>query len=144
MRKVLSTILLVTCATALALALFAVGVWSKLAPDLWSLNNPGLIAIVLLTIPATVWIVIAAVIGRQRPLFDGLSVITIVGILLCITLPNTASVDYQSYVSDLLWMSYAAALTCIIPAWFVVYFVLRRTPLLRGLVAAGGRIDDVA
>ncbi|MDP3316205.1 MAG: hypothetical protein Q8M47_09080 [Devosia sp.] len=134
MSKILSTIVLITCATALALAPFAVGVWSRLAPAFWSWNNPGLIAIVLLTIPAAFWIGIAAVIGRRRPLLDGLSVITTVGLLLCIALQNTASVDYQSYVSDLLWTSYAAALTCIFPAWFVTYFALRHTPLLRGLV----------
>jgi multisubunit Na+/H+ antiporter MnhC subunit len=135
MRELFSTLVLVVSAAILALVFLAGGAWVVITPAAWKVlfffEISGM-AIVLLSILAGGCIWVAAVGGRQHPVFDGLSIVMVLGVVTSISL-YAASFGHRSFVLETLWTACMSALVCTCPAWFITYLALRRTPLLRGL-----------
>ncbi len=89
----------------------------------------------LVALPTSVLLVVLARFGRRQPLSDGIAIMT------CIALSAAAVAMFfppqgttmGNFNLVIVWIYPGIGLGCLVSAYLMTYFALRRTPLLRGL-----------
>lgn len=133
-------VLVTTLATAIGTTIF-ISVpfrgrgWSEASTyGMW-----GVQLLSVVTIPSYVTLVLLAWRGRRCPIMDGSLLIAGIGLLLAtgwyLLAYFTTTSPLARLFAVLAWLCYAGGMLSLIPAHIITILALRRTPLLRGLVA---------
>lgn len=113
-----------------------IGGWRLDAASDWSF----LLQLSIVTLPASILLVVLAWRGRRQPLTDGVTLITCIAIVACLAYYLWVSFTPQPYghgYEIFVWILAGLGLACIVPAYLITYFALRRTPLLSPLAPPG-------
>lgn len=89
----------------------------------------------IVTLPASTVLVVLAWRGRRHPLTDGVTLMTCIALAAGATgtlIPRQGT-SMGNFDMVIVWIYPGIGLACLVPAYLITYFALRRTPLLRGL-----------
>ena len=103
------------------------------------------------TAPTYTLLAIGAARGRRRVLLDGTILIAVFGFVASAIwyaeiwfgpFPDEQTAAQSRSWAVMAWTYYLLALVCVIPSHLLIYFALRRTPLLRGLVPTPSTLPE--